>query len=88
MYPFARNCHSSIARGMLTMGPLTVAELEKAEVRWLKITQHVNFPEAIVALGRGREIPCTRLLTVCPFLNEQGVLHVEERQSLSTLSFS
>ena len=50
MYRFARNGRSSIAKEALTTGPSTKTELDKAEVHWTKVTQHVNFTVEIATL--------------------------------------
>lgn len=83
---FKKNCQ---LKGSRLVGPLTVAELEESKKKLVRMVQGRNFGADIQALGNGRPVPNnSKLLSLYPFLDTDGILRVGGRLENSELSFN
>lgn len=65
-------------------GTLTVHELKKAEVYWVKLTQNTSFEKEIKDLKCGNELDKnSKIYQLNPFLDENGQLRLKGRLQLS-----
>ena len=86
MYRFVNNCRP---RQHTRRGHLSTLELNAAEEYWLKVMQGEMFGEELSLLQDGKELPRkSKLLSLRPFVDAQGLLRVGGRASLSKLSYS
>ena len=66
----------------------TAEDLRTARLSLIRISQHACFPDEIARLSKGKPIQReSRLLTLSPFIDEQGHLRVGGRLQNSTLEF-
>lgn len=66
---------------------LTVEEVERARIRWLKLVQTTYFAKEITCLQKKRPLPRnSSILSLNPKLDERGLLRVDGRLEESTLS--
>ncbi|CAK9801128.1 hypothetical protein ANTQUA_LOCUS2707 [Anthophora quadrimaculata] len=69
-------------------GPLTVAEMQRAEQRITKMVQSAAFHKDIKDLEAGRLHPKSQLRSLAPFLDDQGLLRVGGRLQKSELPYT
>ncbi|XP_076233347.1 uncharacterized protein LOC143178507 [Calliopsis andreniformis] len=69
-------------------GPLTVEEIRDANLRIVKLVQHNTFQQDIQDLKTGKLHPKSKLRSLHPFLDEQGILRVGGRLQNSNLPFA
>lgn len=70
-------------------GFLTCSELDRGLIVWIKQVQHECFSEDIARLSKKAALSSSsRLKTLCPFLDADGVLRVGGRLQSSNLPFS
>jgi len=68
-------------------GPLTVTELAKAQTVWLQYVQSIEFKEELTALRIGKSVSSkSRLKSLNPFIDQDDLVRVGGRLSLSSLS--
>nr|XP_042897354.1 uncharacterized protein LOC122269252 [Parasteatoda tepidariorum] len=83
LFRFIYNCKNPDAR---KIGPLLVSELNAAEIWLLKCLQRSEFPEEIKSLEKGKPVPRnSKLSSLCVFLDENKLMRVGGRLSLSDL---
>ena len=70
-------------------GPLLVEELEKAQKFWICTAQAESFPDEILALKRKQPISSkSRLISLAPFLDEEGIVRVGGQIERADIPFS
>ncbi|XP_076381801.1 uncharacterized protein LOC143260421 [Megalopta genalis] len=69
-------------------GPLTIKELQEANIRIIRSVQSVTFTQDIKNLKSGELHPRSKLRPLHPFLDNEGVLRVGGRLQNSTLAFA
>lgn len=85
---FRKNCELSKNGKAKIIGEITVNEIEDALKRIVKNVQSVDFALEIYAFSKNRPLPkSSRLTTLCPFLDNDGVLRVGGRLNHSNLTF-
>ena len=85
---FVSNCHAHAKGEQLERGQLKTSELITAENFWITSAESMDFPEEIMALHAGKEIPKAKLLPFCPALDSLGLLQMGDRQDLSQHLFA
>ena len=85
---FIHNCRTRKEKKLPESGYLKTSELIAAEELWIASAQSMDFPEEIMALRTGKELPRTKLSPFRPILDSQGLLRVGGRQDLSQQSFA
>lgn len=84
---FTQNC-KAVEQDRIKCPALTVQELERAEEFWCRSAQELAFHEEISSLkSKGNLRPSSKLLTLNPFLDDQGLLRVGGRIRLSDLPY-
>ena len=84
---FVANCRASKIKRVNSS--LTMTELAKAERYWLVYSQNYSFPTEITALKLDRCLPKhSNLITLHPFLDNNGVLRVGGRETKSAMTYS
>ncbi|XP_064463564.1 uncharacterized protein LOC135374554 [Ornithodoros turicata] len=74
---FCNNCRRRLA---YTSGPLTGAEITRAERVWLHRTQQEAFPSEISCLSNGKKLsPASSVRDLRPFLDDFGIMRVGGR---------
>ncbi|XP_076384172.1 uncharacterized protein LOC143262191 [Megalopta genalis] len=69
-------------------GPLTIKELQEANIRIIRSVQSVTFTQDIKNLKSGELHPRSKLRPLHPFLDNEGILRVGGRLQNSTLAFA
>ncbi|XP_076394921.1 uncharacterized protein LOC143265617 [Megachile rotundata] len=69
-------------------GPLTVAELQEAHTRVIKLVQSVAFAQDLQNLKTGELHSKSKLRSLHPFLDSQGILRVGGRLQNATIPFA
>ena len=88
---FYKNLTNKVKGHMLVIGEsLHVKEMEEAERVIIKVVQSNYFNEEINCIRQGCELPrtTTKLLSLNPYLDDQGLLRVGERISNAHVPFS
>ncbi|CAG7838558.1 unnamed protein product [Allacma fusca] len=76
-------------RTTILRGPLTVKELNSVLNVWIRAAQRTHFSEEVTALKSKIPIPRkSHLLTLCPMLDDAGLLRVGRRLEKAPLSFN
>lgn len=89
IFRFINNCLARKRRRERTSGPITVDELNSAFKFWVKYTQEKHFAGEIAVCSRKEGLPKTsRLLSIYPFLDDDGVLRVMGRLRHSHLEYA
>ena len=84
---FVANCRASKIKRVNSS--LTMTELAKAERYWLVYSQNCSFPTEITALKLDCCLPKhSNLITLHPFLDNNGVLRVGGRKTKSAMTYS
>ncbi|XP_057369624.1 uncharacterized protein LOC130690719 [Daphnia carinata] len=77
---FIANCCAKVKRVKLTSGELTPVETEKALARCIQRAQEVAYPEDVLFLKKGKELPNrSKLKQFRPFIDEQHLMRVGGR---------
>ena len=84
---FVNNCRAKREGRVKNIGFLTTKELAAAEEIWVALAQQQEFAEEIDNLKGGKESG-KRLLPLHPFLDQNGLLRVGGRLSLSEQSYT
>ncbi|XP_076384097.1 uncharacterized protein LOC143261866 [Megalopta genalis] len=69
-------------------GPLTIKELQEANIRIIRSVQSVTFTQDIKNLKSGELHPRSKLRPLHPFLDNEGILRVGGRLQNSALTFA
>lgn len=90
MIRFIDNCKARIQRSQITDGPLTVAEIHKASNYWFSIIQREHFPDELKLLKTTskRISNSSKLSSLNPIIDEDGILRVGGRQQKSNFSYN
>ena len=89
VFRFVENCRVKQSNDVPNYGFLSLDELSRAERYWLQPTQAASFPEEIANLKKGSEV-CSKgcLLSLHPFIDQQGLLRMSGRVTQSNLPYS
>lgn len=86
---FVTNCKLSKSKSLLIHGPLTVDELQRAMIVLTKIHQLKAFQCELRNLQRDKAVePHSKILSLNPFLDQNGLLRVGGRLKNAPLSYS
>ena len=70
-------------------GALTTEELQKSERFWIREVQHSAFSTELDTLRKGKPLPrSSKLITLRPFIDKEGLLRVGGRLELSRLAYA
>lgn len=84
---FKRNCLST--HDKRNFGPLTVQELNAALVQLLRVTQTECFHNEIQHLNQSKQLSSkSKILSLTPFLDQDGLLRVGGRLALSKFNYN
>ena len=87
MLRFCRNLKTSISAGQRNFGPLSASELQQAEALIVRQLQMLSFRQEVAALTRGAMLASSsRLLTLSPWLDDDGFLRVGGRLERAPVS--
>ena len=85
---FVTNRRSRKRDSRRSTDPLSVQELNGATSYWIKVVQNECWSSEIDALNKGSNLKQTsRILSLKPFVNVSGILHVGGRQENAKLSY-
>ncbi|XP_025407152.1 uncharacterized protein LOC112681100 [Sipha flava] len=85
---FAHNTKTSANHEKIN-GPLTFKELQAAQLVWFRIAQPADFPRELHDLQKTRQVArksCLRTLN--PFIDVDGLIHVGDRMTATSLSYT
>lgn len=81
--------NSKLPRESRLIGNLSLEEIQTAELKIIEVVQEASFADEIKDLKNKREIKRTsKLLSLCPFLDDQNILRVGGRLRNSKLPYS
>ena len=87
VFRFFSACKKSLQTSL--NGPLTTQEVVKAEGYWLSVAQRDSFSEDVKHLKRSNVVATkSKLKTLHPFLDSEGILRVSGRLQKSKLAYS
>lgn len=85
MIRFINNCRGAADRTSF----VSISECEEASKKVLRYIQGRTFSKELNALRNGKKLPTGRkLLSLCPFIDEEGILRVGGRFENSTLPYA
>ena len=64
-------------------GTLKTNELISPEERWIASAQQMAYPKELTILQGGKELHNKQLLPLCPFIDQNGLLHIGGRIGVS-----
>ena len=73
----------------ITNGDLNQEEMEESKIVLYKHSQKLAFPEEVVRLKQGKDIPkSSKLYVLNPYVDETGLLRVKARLEMSNLTYA
>ena len=87
---FIHNCKSRVQGTQPKSGPLTTDELNLAMNYWCSIIQRTHFPDELrILTTKSQKIPTSsKIYSLNPFVDDQGILRVGGRQQRARFSYS
>ena len=89
-FRFLHNCKAKIRKTQLKAGPLTLEELNVSANYWYAVIQGTHFPNELRILSKDSlEIHrSSKIYSLNPFIDDQGILQVSGRQQRAKFSYS
>lgn len=85
-FRFFRNCRNG-KLNLKETGPLTLSEVNKTTLIFVKLTQKIDFPDEFSKLSTKGDIKHSSILKLMPFLDENGLIRVGGRLQNSNLPY-